>query len=178
MNQISQISSEMSAALALDLAADLWPEGVVFGNHGIDPVYGAALLQKDWFRQMVDEAKREWSSITNAKQRIKLKSQIVVEMSLNELYNIVTDANVPAAARVSAFKELKDISGTAAADPNQGGPAAPMVNIYLGGADAPSISIQGTGVTAPQEPEYEDALEGFANEVTSSNLEIEGMAPL
>lgn len=175
MNQISQISSELSAALALDLAADLWPENQVFANHGVDPIYGAALLQKDWFRSMVDEAKREWSSVNNAKERIRLKSQIAVEMSIEELYTVVTDKGTPAAARVAAFKELKDLSGAAVQDTSVGGPTAPTVNIFLNGNSTPSVSITPSHIP---EPEPDDVIDIHAEEVTPSNPEIAGMAPL
>ena len=173
MNAVSQISSEMSSALALDLAAGIWPENQVFANHGMDPIYGAALLKQEWFRKMVDEAKREWSSINSAKERIKLKSQIAVEQSLDKMYGIVADPNTPAAARVSAFKELKDVAGVAAQE--QGGPAsnAPTVNIFLNGDDQPAFSI-----SAPKIINQED--ESDIVEVTPSNLDDEfiGMAPL
>lgn len=173
MNAINQISSDMSAALAVDLASEVWPESQVFANHGVDPIYGAALLQQEWFRKMVDEAKREWSSISNAKQRIKLKTQVAVEQSIGELYTIVTDSNVPAAARVAAFKELKDIAGVAVQD--QAGPAhnAPTVNIFLNGSNEPAFSISAPKIIdQEEEPDF--------IEVTQSNQDddIIGMAPL
>lgn len=172
MNAINQISSDMSAAVAVDLASDVWPENQVFSNHGIDPVYGAALLQQPWFRKMVDEAKREWSSITNAKQRIRLKTQVAVEQSIGDLYTIVTDVNTPAAARVAAFKELKDIAGVASQE--SVGPAnnAPTVNIFLNGDGEPAFSVSTTKPKVVEEAPVID--------VTPSNLddEIIGMAPL
>lgn len=196
MNAISQVSSEMSAGLALDLAADIWPQADVFANHGIDPVYGAALLQQDWFARMVNEAKREWNSITNAKQRIRLKSQIVVEMSIDELYGVVTDKNIPAAARVAAFKELKDISGMSY-DENaaSAGAGVPSVNIFLNGEDGPSISITSgarPGRASPPDAAPEFDLDGDFEEVDSADApevirvtrsnpvhdDIEGLAPL
>lgn len=183
MNAISQISSEMSAALALDLAADIWPEADVFANHGLDPVYGSALLQQDWFSQMVEEARREWSSITNAKQRIRLKSQIAVESSIEELFSIVHDAKTPAAARVAAFKELKDLSGAAVPDATLGGANGPVVNIVFNGE---AMTIASTGQDEDENdrelPNIEYDVEGEyveATEVTRSDLGEElGVAPL
>ena len=130
----SQISSEMSAALAVDLASNVWPENQVFANHGVDPIYGANLMQQDWFKKMVDEAKREWNSISSAKDRIKLKSQVAVEMAIKDLYDLVVDQKIPAAARVAGFKELKDIAGVSAPDAGGGGSHGPVVTIHLGGA--------------------------------------------
>jgi hypothetical protein len=174
MNAVSQISSEMSAALALDLASEVWPESTVFQNHGVDPIYGAALLQQAWFRKMVDEAKREWSSISSAKERIKLKSQIAVEQALGDLYAIVTDKTTPAAARVAAFKELKDVAGVAINE--QAGPmsTAPTVNIFLNGDTEPAFSVSSSKT-------HRDAEETDFIEVTPSNqddADIFGMAPL
>lgn len=179
MNALSQISSEMSAALALDLAADIWPEADVFKNHGVEPVYGAALMQQEWFKKMIEEARREWNSITNAKQRIRLKSQLAVEHSIDELYTVITDKTVPAQARVAAFKELKDLSGAAAQENSgAGGPAVPTVNIFLNGADEPSVSIS---TTKRRTPAVEDAYEEDIVDVTPGNpddWEIEGLAPI
>jgi hypothetical protein len=172
MDSLSQISNEMSAALALDLAADIWPEADVFRNHNIDPVIGAKLIQQDWFRQMVDEAKREWSSITNAKQRIRLKSQLAVEHSIETLYQVVVDNNIPAASRVAAFKELKDVSGVSQSDEERAaGAGAPMVNIYLNGDDGPSISITSDS-KKPVLQNNDDVID-----ITPSNQDF-GMAPL
>jgi len=171
MNAISQISSDLSAALALDLASDIWPEAQVFANHGVDPLHGGALLQQEWFKAMVDEAKREWSAISNAKQRIKLKSQIAVEMSIDKLYAIVGDAEVAASARVSAFKELKDVAGVAAPDPNANRGTVPMVNIFLQGDDAPSVSVSATNVQPMAEEHIIDV-------TPSNNSDMRGLAPL
>lgn len=175
MSTLGQISSELSAAMALDLASDIWPEADVFRNHGIEPVYGAALLQQAWFRKMVDDARSEWNAVSNAKQRIRLKSQIAVEQAIEELFALITDKNNPAQARVAAFKELKDVSGVAADQQEAGGGATmPTVNIFLGGDSTPSISITGRARPVSLEPE-EDLVD-----VTPSYRDesIEGLAPL
>lgn len=172
MNQISQISSELSAALAVDLAAGMWPEGEVFERHGIDAVRGASLLQQDWFRKMVDEAKKEWSSINSAKERIKLKAQVAVEQSIADLFAIVVDGKTPAAARVAAFKELKDVAGVSVQDSTGSAANVPSVNIYLNGNAEPAMTI-----TAPKVIKEDPVID-----VTPSNLSDDddflGMAPL
>lgn len=143
MNQISQISSELSAALALDLAAGLWSESQVFANHGIDPQYGAVLLQQDWFVEMVEQAKRDWGAIKNARERIKLKSQLAVEMAITDMYSLAVDTNQTGQARVAAFKELREIAGVTdkGTGKDNSGPAVPVVNIYLDGDSSPTVSV-------------------------------------
>jgi hypothetical protein len=175
MNALGQISSELSAALALDLAAEIWPEADIFKNHGVDPLYGAALMQQPWFRKMVDEAKREWNAIANAKQRIRLKSQLAVEHAIEDMYAVITDKTVPAQARVAAFKELKDVSGVSGVDQEAGGGAAmPTVNIFLGDTQKPAISISAKGRVRSEDEETEviDVTPSYHGDL------IEGLAPL
>lgn len=176
MNALGQISSELSAALALDLAAEIWPEADIFKNHGVDPLYGAALMQQPWFRKMVEEAKREWNAIANAKQRIRLKSQLAVEHAIEDMYAVITDKTVPAQARVAAFKELKDVSGVSGGEGEAGGGGAnmPTVNIFLGDAGTPTLTISGKGRVRQEEeePEVVDVTPSYPDDL------IEGLAPL
>jgi len=173
MNAISQISSDLSAAMALDLASDLWPESSVFANHGVTAQHGASLMQQDWFKAMVDDARREWSSISNAKQRIRLKSQIAVEMSINELYAIVTDANVPATSRVAAFKELKDVAGVAVVDHSASLGSVPTVNIFLDGDSTPSVTVSASAAPRPADDGHD-----IIDVTPSDSTDYVGMAPL
>tara|TARA_R110000772_G_scaffold235182_3_gene346797 strand:+ start:13406 stop:13945 length:540 start_codon:yes stop_codon:yes gene_type:complete len=168
MNEIGQINSDMSAALAVDLASDIWPEAVVLQNHGLDPMAGATLLQSPWFKKMLDQARSDWGAISNAKQRIRLKAQVAIEEGIADVYAILSDKATPAAARVSAFKELKDLSG-AGGPVNDGGSAAtgPSVNIYLNGGDPISINA---GAPARKDP---DVIDITPDEVTPSYHEPE-----
>lgn len=178
MNQISQISSDLSAAVALDLASNMWTESEVLARHGIDPVHGAKLLQQDWFKKMVAEAKSEWASIKNAKERIRLKSQVAVEQAIVDLFTIITDKQIPASARVAAFKELKEVAGVVVQQDS--GPAGnvPSVNIFLNGdPNEPSFSVSAPKVVR-EAPEIELTAEDLA--VTPSNPDDDfiGVAPL
>ena len=171
MNAFDQINTELSAALAMDLASDMRTEAEVFAIHSIDPIQGGKILKLPWFRSMVDQAKKDWESVGNARQRIKLKAQIALEESISDVYKIVTDTATPAAARVSAFKELKDLSGAAVATSDLGlGTSGPQVNIFLGGAGAAAISINSHGML----PETVDVPSADIIDVTPSYQETGG----
>lgn len=141
MNAISQISSDITAAVAMDLAMELHNRSTVWNRHGIDPLHGEAMLLDPFFKKMVESAKKEWQAVTNTKQRIRLKAQLAVEDSIADLYKLACDINSPGAARVSAFKELVNLSGTAVQQEGGGGVAGPSVNIYLNGDSAPAVTI-------------------------------------
>jgi hypothetical protein len=63
------------------------------------------------FRAALREQHRTFASIANLPERIRLKSQLLTEMLLDEMYNIVmTPSNAPS-AKVQAFSQIKTLTG-------------------------------------------------------------------
>jgi hypothetical protein len=145
MSSLDQLK-DLSPTLAADLAADLIPADDVFKRHGIGTQDANLLMGSEWFRHMVDEARSEWSSLKNSKQRVRLKGQLALEEAIPEIYHMIHDTDIPAAARVAAFKELKEVSGVASGTQENGnaGTGLPSVTIILGGASGNSVTIEGT----------------------------------
>lgn len=169
MNAISQISSDITAAVAMDLAMELHDRADVWNRHSIDPLQGEAMLLDPFFKRMVDNARKEWESVTNTKQRIRLKAQLAVEDSIADLYKLACDINSPGAARVSAFKELVNLSGTAVQQEGGGAAAGPSVNIYLNGDSAPAVTIAAGGPGGPSRSDFPEIEETEIIDVTPSN---------
>jgi hypothetical protein len=141
MNALSQLNVvDFSAALAADLAAEIYPQDVTFVNHGLSIEQGMELLQQPWFAAMVEQARRDWASVDNVRDRIRIKAQITLEESLPTLYTLITDRNNPAAARVAAFKEIKEVAGMSAKEIEPAAGFIP-VQIYLGKPGDEPITI-------------------------------------
>lgn len=186
-NAVAGADSDLSASLAADLAAGIYSQQEIFDHHGIDVVQASVLLKSDWFQKMVEDARKEWASIDNAKERIRVKARLSLEEGIIEMFNIIRDKNVPAAARVGAFKELKEIGGVVERqDPNQGAAGMiPSVQIFLGNQDgSASVNIthdqKSHGVTA----EVEDAevidsfsvdTSGFMRDAETADEEDDGV---
>lgn len=148
MNSSVDQLKDLSPMLAADLASDIWPPDIVFARHEITAEEAMFLMQSEWFKAMVAEAKAEWASLKNSKQRVRLKGQLALEEAIPTIYGLIGDEGIPAQARVAAFKELKDISGVgaSAAEGGSAGTGLPSVTIYLGSPDGPAISINGSRV--------------------------------
>ena len=150
MDGLAQINvAELSAALAADLAAELYDQETVFRNHGLSMEVGQALLGQPWFKAMVEQAKRDWDALDNVRDRIRAKAQIALEESIPTVYGIIADKNTPGAARVAAFKEMKEIAGMGAKEPAEGGAGFIPIQIFLDGREAPPITIQPEAAAYP-----------------------------
>jgi len=115
---------------------------------------------------MVQQARRDWDALDNTRDRIRAKAQIALEESITTVYGLINDKNTPGAARVAAFKEMKEIAGMGAKEIADGGPGFVPIQIFLGGRDAPPITIKpdAAGYTMgnrglPEPEELEEATE-------------------
>jgi hypothetical protein len=168
LTQYSTFSSETSAALALDIAAEIWPIQEIFTRHGLDRAAGEALLATPQFISQVETARREWGSLTNSAGRIRVKAAVALEDSIQELYAFIRNKEIPGAARVSAFKELRELSGISmAAAAERNAAEAPTVNIYLSGHTVPSLSVRTT-------PARSRVIDAEAEEVEALDAMIDG----
>lgn len=147
MRPASQMNiTELSAALAADLAAEIYPQDVIFNNHGISPEAGEELLSQPWFAAMVAQAKRDWDALDNVKDRIRIKAQITLEEAIPTMYGLISDKNTPGAARVAAFKEMKEIAGMGMKEGAEGGAGFIPIQIFLDGRDKPPMVINPGGL--------------------------------
>jgi hypothetical protein len=103
----------------------------------------AVKLMKDpAFQRMVKQAQGEWNAADNAKNRIQLKAQIALEETILTLFSIANDQDAPAAARVTAIKEMKSLAGIKEDDtPTGPSTGLPQVLIYLNSDQDEPIDI-------------------------------------
>lgn len=98
--------NDHDSRLAVELAVGISPVKEILKRHGLTSGQLKAKMSENGFRSMVKEARRIWSSDLSAKERIRLKSQILVEDSLLGLYQLFHDGNLSATARLDAYKAM------------------------------------------------------------------------
>lgn len=107
---VSSLELPEMAALAAELGANLLPLPEVMRRFEIDPPTLKKLLADPQFRHMVKDFKRDWNSPMSAKDRIKLKSLLMVEDGLIELHKIFHNMDLNPAARMDAFKQMTELA--------------------------------------------------------------------
>jgi hypothetical protein len=96
--------------LAMELAARLSPTSDILSRFNLSAEDFRAKAANPAFKQLYREAKAVWNSDANTKERIRIKSQMLVEDSLLLLYKMVHDADLSANARLDAFGKMAEMA--------------------------------------------------------------------
>lgn len=102
--------SDVDSRLAVELALKLRPVAEVLTTYGVSRSQLAKKLRDPLFKAMVRQAKRLWASDLSVKERIRLKSQILVEDSILEIFSILHNQDHAIPARLDAFKQLARVA--------------------------------------------------------------------
>lgn len=146
--------NDKDSRLALELAMDIADMKDILSRHDITAQELKTKLDNPAFRNMVKEFKSWWNSELTVKERIRLKSMVLVEDSLLELYAIFHNKDNTAASRLEAFKSLAKVATVDTPD-KEGAAAGERVHI--------SINIPGTekAITYEAEVLHEDEREAI-----------------
>jgi hypothetical protein len=98
-------------AMAQELASGLTPGREVLARYGVPVADFRRLMAVPAFVEMVRKAKQDFSAVASTPDRVRLKAQLLTEMGLDEMWGIVQHAGEPAAARVSAYNSIKNLTG-------------------------------------------------------------------
>lgn len=101
---------DTDSRLAVELAVQLRPVAEILNTYSLSRSELAAKLKDPMFRDMVKQAKTLWSSDLSVKERIRLKSQILVEDSLLEVFSMFHNRDNALPARMDAFKQLTRVA--------------------------------------------------------------------
>ena len=137
---------DLSATVAAELAAGLSSPETIRKRFGLSLPQWKHLTQNTLFRGMVKDALKSFQGDLNAGRTIVLKSEIMLEDSLADLYGIVKDRTVPSGERIKAVQTMAELAGrgkgSVAADPNAPKAAGFTLNIHVG--DGKNVVIQGS----------------------------------
>jgi len=136
--------NDHDSQLAAELAFEISPVEEIMKRHGLTKAELMLKLGNEPFRQMVREAKRIWRSDLSVKERIRLKSMVLVEDSILELYTMFHDKDMAATARLDAFKSLAKVATVDAPDKDGATVGEKVtINISIPGVEKPiNISAQ------------------------------------
>jgi hypothetical protein len=102
--------SDVDSRLAVELAVKLRPVPEILQTYGLTRKQLATKLREPMFRSMVKQARTLWQSDLSVKERIRLKSQILVEDSILEIFSILHNQDNAIPARLDAFKQLARVA--------------------------------------------------------------------
>lgn len=116
MESLPSTVSEFNAAtdtdsrMAIEIAIQIRPINEILVAYSTSRSELVAKLKNPMFRDMVKQAKRLWSSDLSIKERIRLKSQVLVEDSLLTIFSIVHNQDNAVPAKLDAFKQLARVA--------------------------------------------------------------------
>lgn len=132
--------SDTDSRLAVEVAVQIRPIAEVLVAYSLTRSDLVRKLKDPMFRDMVKQAKSIWSSDLSIKERIRLKSQVLVEDSLLEIFKIVHNVDMAVPAKLDAFKQLARVAEVDAPERSRGSEGSRFtVSINLGNTIAPVI---------------------------------------
>lgn len=147
--------SQTDGRIAWEIAAEISDVPTICTRYGLSMAAFRAKLADPMFRTAIREAKSLWKSDLNVQQRIRLKAAFLVEDSILDIFAIIKNEHMPAAAKLEAFEKLmKTADMTPKAGKGDGAAAAGFkVVIQLGDSPQQKVIIDGHTVESEQRPE-------------------------
>jgi hypothetical protein len=120
--------TDYDSRLAMELAIEISDLPEILKRYDLSKAELKAKLENPAFRRAVQDAKITWNSDLSVKERIRVKSMVLIEDSILEIYNIIHDKDITPTARIDAFKTLSRTATTDAPD-KEGAAAGDRVHI-------------------------------------------------
>ncbi len=140
--------SDKDSRLAIEIALQLRPINEVLQTYDISRTELAAKLRSSHFQSMVKQAKSVWGSDLSAKERIRLKAQVLVEDSILEVFKVIHNSENAIPAKLDAFKQLARVAEVDQPDKSKNEAGSRFtVSINLGEA-AKNVVIEGESTSA------------------------------
>lgn len=133
---------DVAASLAFELAQQLLPWRQVIARYGLTENDLRTLMANPAFIKMLEEAKATWEGAANIAERVRLKSQFVLETALLPIAQIIHDGKSGTQAKIDATKLIASIAGMSKSEAASQQGSGFGVNIYLGDK---SVSVQPSG---------------------------------
>lgn len=119
------------AQLIWELVSDVSPKADVLARHGMTAQDLQRKTKSAMFRSAYSEARKLWNSDMNTLERIRVKSQFMLEDSLVDIFKIIKDEQQPAAVRLEGVKKLGELS-QATNQKNVAAPERHQITINVG----------------------------------------------
>jgi hypothetical protein len=137
------ISEAKLVSIAREIAMDIFPLEQILRNADVTWSEFDGAKENPRFLSLVEQFAAEWGSAMNTSQRIKVKSQAIIEDVLPDFFRRMTDKKEPFAAQVDALKTLRAMSGVGTEEATAGGGEKFHLEIHIG--EAKPVVIDGKG---------------------------------
>jgi replicative superfamily II helicase len=140
IEKLASAINSLDSRLAMELAIEVSDMPDILKRYELTPDDLRRKLENPQFRQMIKEARVTWQSDLSVKERIRVKSMVLVEDSLLELYSIFHNQELAAPARIDAFKTLSRVATTDAPDKDSAAAGERVhISINIPGAERPVV---------------------------------------
>jgi len=97
--------------LARDIAWDIYPLETVLGNYNVTQEEWQAIKEMPRFQRYLENEIATWANADNTAERVKIKSQALIEDYLPEIYERMIDPTENLPAKVEAAKFIGKLAG-------------------------------------------------------------------
>jgi hypothetical protein len=141
--------------LTIELAAAMEPVPDILTRYNVSMETYRRMMTTPAIRETIRDARARFTSLGNTAARIKVKAQLLLEMSLPEIWDIVSDPSIGAAARVAAFGSIKSLTGLEKPEVE---PVAAKFSLTINVAPGsePDVHVSPETITVPFEDETEE----------------------
>lgn len=108
-NTPSEIFAVELAALAREIAMDIFPIETILAVHKLTEAEWAQIQTIPKFQEMLNGLIIEWNSADSTRARVRVKAATGLEMQLEQLIRDAGDPDIPLGQRTEAFKFLARI---------------------------------------------------------------------
>lgn len=135
--------NETDARLVWELAAEINKPIDIIKRYGLSATDLKAKMRDKMFIAALKEAKKMWASDLNAQQRIKMKSALLLEDSIMDIFLIIKTPDMNASNKLEAAKQLAAMAEVGGK--KQGGDTATgfKLTINMGNDSPKSVTIDG-----------------------------------
>lgn len=145
--------NDSDARLVWELVANISPAADILKRHGLTVADLKAKMLDKMFVAAYKEAKQAWASDLNVQQRIRLKSGLLLEDSLQDIFVMIKDPLQSASNKLEATKQLGQLSQTINPKQLAGGEGSAFkLTINLGDNSTKSVTIDGHALPSSSLP--------------------------
>lgn len=130
--QESSFNDAILLRLAREIAMDIRTTDEILKTYEIDESRWQLIQQNHTFKGYLRGAIEEWSSATNAQERVRAKALAMVEESLPEFYSRLHDADEALQHKTEVLKTITKLAGLESKPGEAGGGEKFTVTINLG----------------------------------------------
>lgn len=100
-----------AAALARDLAINMYPEEIILRKHGVTTDQLNTLNDNNFFQKLLEAAAAEWNSAKSMPQRLALEAQVLIEDAMPAIGGRMRNATEPLPGVVQALAAITKVAG-------------------------------------------------------------------